>query len=115
MAKATLGAGNVDITLDGEPAVLRPSLQAAQSISRQNGGISGAVRAVGQFDFDAIVSVVTLGLGVTGAEAKEIPNKVWKTGLTELVGPVSSFLTILANGGRPISSGGEEGEDPQNQ
>ncbi|WP_404927156.1 hypothetical protein [Mesorhizobium sp. ORM16] len=112
MSKPALGAGNVDIELDGEKVTLRPSLQAAQSISRQSGGISGAVRSVGQYDFDTIVAVVTLGLGLTGNEAKEVPNRVYRTGLTDLIGPVSTYLTIIANGGRPMS-GGEGTEDPQ--
>lgn len=114
-SKAALGAGNVDIELAGEKVTLRPSLAAAQAISRQSGGISAAVAAVGGFDLDMIVSVVTLGLGVTGAEAKAIPDKVWRTGLTDLVGPVTKYLTIIANGGRPVDdAGGEEGADPQN-
>ncbi|ETA72341.1 MULTISPECIES: hypothetical protein [Mesorhizobium] len=112
MSKPALGAGNVEIELDGETVVLRPSLMAAQAISRQSGGISSAVRSVGNYDFDVIVSVVTLGLGATGQEAKAIPEKVWRTGLTDLIGPVSTYLTIIANGGRPMS-GGEEAADPQ--
>lgn len=112
MSKPALGAGNVTINLDGESVTLRPTLQAAQAISRQSGGISGAVRAVGQFDLDAIVSVVTLGLGLTGNDAKEVPGRVYRTGLTDLIGPVSNYLTILANGGRPVT-GGEEDADPQ--
>jgi len=111
--KAQLGAGNVEIELDGETVTLKPSLRAAQAISRQSGGISAAVAAVGRFDFDAIVSVVTLGLGASDAEAKAIPEKIFVTGLTDLVGPVTKFLTIIANGGRPIDqNGGEEAADP---
>ena len=114
-SKSSLGAGNVEIELDGETAILRPSLKTCQTISRQSGGISSAVAAVGRFDFDIIVSVVTLGLGVKDEEAKSIPEKVWRTGLTDLVGPVTKFLTIIANGGRPVDeNGGEEGEDPRN-
>jgi len=113
-SKAQLGAGNVEIELDGETVVLKPSLNACQTVSRQSGGISAAVAAVGRFDFDTVVSVVTLGLGATGSDAKAIPEKVWRTGLTDLVGPVTKYLTIIANGGRPVEdAGGEEGEDPQ--
>lgn len=107
-SKAALGSGNVEIELDGEAVTLRPTLQAAQAISRQSGGIIGAVNAVGRFEFDVIVAVVTLGLGLTGNEAKEVPGRVWRTGLSDLIGPVSTYLTILANGGRPVSTGGEE-------
>lgn len=100
------GAGNVEISLDGENVMLKPSLNACQAISRQSGGMSAAVAAVGRFDFDLIVSVVTLGLAATGDAAKSMPDKVWRTGLTDLVGPVTKYLMIIANGGRPVDENG---------
>ena len=96
------GNRNVEISLDGEKVALKPSLNACQTISRQSGGISAAVAAVGKFDLDVIVSVVTLGLGATGDAAKAIPDKVWRTGLADLVGPVTKYLMVIANGGRPV-------------
>jgi len=115
MAKATLGAGNVEIELDGQTVVLKPTLRAAQTISRQSGGILGAVERIGKFDLDTMIQVVTLGLNATGKEAQTIPDKVWETGMTELVAPVTKFLSILANGGRPVDEDGGEGDgDPQN-
>lgn len=115
MSNATLGAGNVAIILDGEDAVLRPSLKAAQTISKQSGGIIAAVQAVGRFDFETIVAVIALGLGVSQArEVQSLAEKVYSTGLTDLVEPVTKFLTIIANGGRPIETTGGEGEpDPR--
>ena len=113
MTKAKLGAGDVEMELDGETVTLRPTLKAARAISSQAGGISGAVEAVGKLDLDAVIGIVTLGLGLTGQEAREIPEKVWRTGLTELVDPVLQYLMILANGGRPIEDGGEEEADPR--
>lgn len=114
MTSASLGAGNVPITLDGEEAVLRPSLKAAQTISKQSGGIIAAVQAVGRFDFETIVAVIALGLGVSQArEVQTLAEKVYSTGLTDLVEPVTKFLTIIANGGRPVDGGGEGAKDPQ--
>ena len=114
MAKNHIGAGNVAIELDGETVVLRPNLKAAQNISRAKGGIMAAVEAVGRFDFDVIVNVIGLGLGVEGKEARELPERVYTTGLADLVGPVITYLTTLANGGRPVQeTGGEGTEDPQ--
>jgi hypothetical protein len=114
MTTASLGAGNVTITLDGEEVVLRPSLKAAQTISKQSGGIIAAVQAVGGFDFETIVSVIALGLGVSqGREVQALAEKVYATGLTDLVEPVTRFLTIVANGGRPVEAGGEGQKDPQ--
>jgi hypothetical protein len=114
MSKPHLGAGNVDIELAGEIVTLRPNLKAAQNISRAKGGIMAAIEAVGRFEFDVMVTVITLGLGVDGKEARDIPDKVFTTGMADLVTPVINYLTILANGGRPVQAAGGEGdEDPQ--
>lgn len=114
MSKATLGAGNVDITLDGETVTLRPTLRAAQTISKQSGGIMSAVQAVGRFDLEVMTSVIALGLNVTTPrEISDLAEKVWSTGMADLVEPVTRYLTILANGGRPVESGGEGAPDPR--
>ncbi len=114
MTNTHIGAGNVEIELDGEKMVLRPTLKAAQAISRQAGGIMGAISAIGKFDIDVMSNVVALGLGLEGKDARAIPEKVYATGMMELSGPVTQFLSNLSNGGRPLS-GGEGDEDPQNR
>lgn len=108
MSKASLGIGNVEIDLDGEKVVLRPTLKAAQTISRLNGGILGAVEAVVKFDLETITSVVALGLG---KEPKDVADRVFEAGIANLAPAVVRYLTIIANGGRP--SGGEEAADPR--
>ena len=111
MGKAAIGAGDVEIELDGEKAVLRPSLKAAQAISRQAGGIMGAMQALRTLDVDALTSVIALGLG---KEAKDVAEAVYRTGVADLTPPATLFLTMLANGGRPADdAGGEGGEDPR--
>lgn len=116
MSKTHIGAGNVEIELDGEIVTLRPTLKAAQNISRAKGGIMAAVEAVGRFDFDVMVTVIALGIGAEGKEARELPDKVWSTGMADLVQPVINFLTILANGGRPVQDNGGEGDaDPRDR
>lgn len=108
--KARLGAGDVEIELDGEIVTLRPTLRAMQTISRQRGGIVTAAEAVGRLDFDAMVQVIKLGLDT---DTRDIPEKVWRTGLGSLSGPLIRYLTILSNGGRPIDGGeASDGENP---
>lgn len=108
MTKATLGAGNVTITLVDEEVILRPTLRACQTISKQAGGIMSAVNAVGRFDIEVMTAVIALGLDIRKpAEVNELAEKVYTTGMADLVEPVTQYLSILANGGRPVS-GGEE-------
>lgn len=116
MAKTSLGAGNVDIELDGETVTLKPTLNAIQTISRQSEGIMGAVHKVGAFDFDMIVMVIGLGLNMTDRRAqRDLAEQVFSTGLADLIEPVTRYLSILANGGRPLPTdeGGEGGADPR--
>lgn len=112
-SKPRLGAGNVDITLDGEAVTLKPTLKAAQTLSRQTDGLMGAIERVTRFDLDTITSVVALG---TGREVKEVADAVWRTGVSDLAPSAIKYLGILANGGRPAdgSNGGEEDADPRN-
>ena len=109
MNKATIGAGDVSIKLDGEECVLRPSLGAARAASRLNGGIMAAVQAIGQFDFDMVVQVIALGLD---RKPSEIEDAVYNTSVAELAPFAITFLTNLANGGRPVDGGSGKG-NPQ--
>lgn len=111
-AKARLGAGNVEIELDGEPIVLKPTLKAAQTLSRQADGLLGAVQRVSRFDLDTITQVIALG---SGQKVTEVADAVWRTGVTELAEPVIRYISVLSNGGRPVdeSGGGEGDADPQ--
>lgn len=107
----SLGAGDVEITLEGEKATLRPTLRAAQAISKQSGGIIAAVNAVGRFDLETMTAVIALGLNVTSPNAlNALAEKIYTTGMADLVEPVTTYLTVLANGGKRVDRAGGEGE-----
>jgi len=114
MTKAKLGAGNVEIEIGGNTFVLKPNLKAAQTISRQTGGIRAALTAVSSFDLDTITTVIALGLNWDSKAAAALPEMVYETGVGSLVAPVTKYLVILANGGRPVGDdeGGEGDENP---
>lgn len=110
---AKLGAGDVQITLGGQARTLRPTLRAAQAISQRYGGFNKALETVSNFDLEVFTTVIIAGLGVSGNDAKEIPELVWSTGMPELTEPVTRYLAILANGGKPLDMDGGSGEaDP---
>lgn len=104
--KPRIGAGDVELDLDGERVVLRPTLRTAQRLSRQSGGLARAIERVGNLELDAMVEVVQAG---TGKDGSDIADKVWRTGLPPLAAPCIRFLSNLANGGRPASE--SEGSD----
>lgn len=108
-SKARIGAGDVEITLDGETKVLKPSLAACLAISRMAGGILGAMHRVSQLDFDAIVHVTKAGLDLTDKGAEGLDEKVYRTGIgykDGLAGNVTTYLENLANGGKPRKPAG---------
>lgn len=112
MAEPNVGSGDISITLDGEEYVLRPTANAALVISRQSGGLRGAIDSVLRLDMDVIVRVIQAGLGQqVSNKMKDLDVKVFKSGLTDqqggLVSKCVEFLHILANGGRPLDTEGD--------
>lgn len=114
MAKASLGAGDVQIVLDGETVTLRPTLKAALTISREAGGIMGAFRGLSELNFDVVNGIVAVGLGKKPAD---VEDAVWRTGIASLVPGCTKFVSIIANGGRPMdeADGGSEKGNPQSE
>lgn len=115
------GSGNVEIILDGREYVLRPSLDAALTLSRQSGGIRAAIAKVVDLDLDTIVSVIRLGIGREEAKRiKDLDRLIWESGLLdnqgELILRCVDFLSNIARGGRAPADGGSSGggstEDP---
>lgn len=111
---ASLGAGNVDVAVGEETITLKPTLKAAQTLSRQSGGLSTAINRVGALDIDTIVSVIAVGSGVaTGKDIEALAEKVFAAGPASMVEPVVRFLVNLANGGKPPVAGASTEENPQ--
>jgi hypothetical protein len=118
--KPRVGAGNVVITLGIEEYEkeyeLVPTLAAAQGVSRIGGGIRGAMDAIVKLDLDIITRVVQLGLGptVTKTVGPRLPDLIWQAGLTDSGGELAAkcieYLTMLSNGGRPITTTEEVGD-----
>jgi hypothetical protein len=118
MSKPRVGSGNITITLNGQDYELIPTLGAAQSISRLSGGLRGAIQSVMNLDLDTIDRIVKAGLGPT--VSREIgPNLgayVFDAGFTDQGGELASkcieYLTVLSNGGRPLTTTDEAPKDP---
>ena len=119
---AVPGDGNVTIILEnGEELTLRPTWGAARTISRQFGGISGAVERVVRMDMDVTVQVIMCGLGYMGTRKppQDLAERIWKTGFTDTTGAIGEstikYLHILANGGRPLpEDAAAAGSEPGN-
>jgi hypothetical protein len=110
------GSGDVELVLGPHTLLLRPTLNAGLGISRQAGGIRGAIDKVVNMDLDTIVSVIRLGIGPEEAKRlKNLDRLVYENGLMdaqgELLGRCVEFLSNLARGGRPAPPEGEEASE----
>lgn len=93
----------VKLILDGEEVELRPTPHAAIAISRRADGLVPALERVAKYDEDLIAGIIALGLG---ADPDLIEAKIARTGVAELVEPVTEFIYLLIGGGR-VPDGGE--------
>lgn len=105
MPKAEIGAGDVNIKTGKLDLTLKCSLRAAQTLSRNN-GLQGAVQRCVALEFETIHEVIVQGIG---KNAKELPALIYDAGLRNLNGPCITFLTNLANGGKPPKDEEDEG------
>jgi hypothetical protein len=98
-----MNLGEVSVFLNKEELILKPTYQAASRISNQFNGFRDARQALVAENFDAVVFILRIGLNISGAEARELPERVYKNGITaELLIPMIEYIGILANGGRPV-------------
>lgn len=105
MTEHNIGEGNIEIELDGEVITLKPSLKAALTLSNAPGGIPAMVQRCINLEMDALVNVIACGLGMM---SKDLPERVYNTGLFMVSGRCIRFLNVLANGGRPLRDDKEE-------
>lgn len=110
-----LSAGEVEIVLDGETRVLRPTLAAMSTLSRMHGGLGGVRDALVAQNFDVVCNVIRHGLGLKDADEKPLRAKVWRTAMDgALLIPLIRYVAILGNGGRPLdeeeAAAGDDGQ-----
>ncbi|WP_342640938.1 hypothetical protein [Rhodoligotrophos ferricapiens] len=97
----------VEIELDGERITLRPTLEAAMLVDTQFGGYTAAFQALLNHSLSAAITIISAGSG--RSVNNDLRAKVYQHGVRNLVGPLSRFVTILANGGREPSGDDDEG------
>lgn len=101
--------GDVDISLNGDKSTLRCTLRAAKEINASFGDYVTAQRRLATYDLAAYVAIVAAGLGKT---SKEVEAAVYNNGMVELTKPLSDYVNLLANGGRPLKTDDEAAKAP---
>ncbi len=115
MAESRINSGEINITFDDDNLVLKPTLQAATAINRQFDGFANARAALVRESFDAVVFILRVGLNLNNRDARDLPERVYKNGITaELLIPLIEYVAVLGNGGRPVNlneTTSDQGED----
>lgn len=103
----------VTIEIDGDEVTLVPSPDAIITLSRAYDGFRPLLDALARFNFDAATATIIAGLGLEGRAAKEMAEKVARNSIIDLVPPLTAYVMILLNGGKPLSDEEvTEGSDP---
>lgn len=110
MSQPEIGAGDIEIELDGNILYLKPTLSACQRISAMRGGLNASIEKCLQMDFDAICQVISAGLDLNPTQSKMIPEAVFKAGLYDVSAKAIEFISVVGNGGRPLDEDDDEGE-----
>lgn len=108
--EAKVNDGLISVMVTGEEMVMKPTLEAAITLSSSAGGITGMVERCLNYDFDAIHAVMVAGVGYSS----DLKERVYKEGMINLAPRCIEFLHVLANGGRSIvhDEEEEESDDP---
>lgn len=110
---SALAAGEMEVPLYGGAVVLTSNLLACKLLSRHFGGVQPAMTRVAAGDIEAFILVVRAGLGIANdaeARARDVDERVFRTGILTLTSPLTDFLINTANGGKPI---GAEDAEPE--
>ena len=110
-----INAGETPVSFDGQDLWLKPTIRAAQAINRQFDGFANARAALVRENFDATVFVLRMGLNLSDRDTKDLPERVYKNGMTaELLISLIKYVAILGNGGRPLPDEPEDNLDNLN-
>jgi hypothetical protein len=94
------GSADIPLTLDGEEVFLKPTLDACLGISRLHNAPITTAGKITDMDFDTILMVLALGLGVE--PNKKLQEKLYRTGVLFVRDPLIKFVHVVNNGGRPV-------------
>lgn len=87
----------VSVTLDGEEIPLAVNLKAAIAVNKIAGGFVPLFNRIAQADFEVFGAIIAAG---SGRSLPEIEAAVFRSGVTDIVAPITEYVTILATGGR---------------
>jgi hypothetical protein len=99
-----LNSGEVVVDLETKQYVLKPTINAWRTISRQYGGMAQARANLVAENVETMIFIIRIGSGLPDKQLRNLDEEVFKAGIkaeTVLI-PLLRYMGILANGGRPL-------------
>lgn len=107
--------GTVELVLDDRTYKLRPTMDAADRIDREFGGIGPALERVRAMSVGAIANLVIIGVGTTSKGGKEkLKELVWQEGVAAVAPAVVEFLLGLLDPSGKQADADDAEPDPKN-
>lgn len=89
--------GTVEIVLDDETYVLKPTLGAVRAIEAYFGGLRGASQAINALSVDGCAVIIAGGAGLSGKAAEAVAEQVWQAGVLDVSVQLNAYLVALYN------------------
>lgn len=102
--------GHVQIELGDDEVVLKPTGRALERLEKQYDGLVGVVEGLTRFRLKAYVDVVMAGSGAKPTDRDKVTEEVFSAGMINLLQPLTRFVNILGNGGRPPKDEEQDGD-----
>jgi len=109
--------GELSLKLDEETITLKATPHALRVVLTKHGGMRKAIEKVFMMESDIMEDIIEAGLAPEKINRQILSENVFKTGIINLVGPLTEYLMLLANGGKkpeenkPKGDGDSEGEN----
>jgi len=100
--------GVIDIELDGSPYTLVASAKAMRDINAAFGGMQNAYAALQNLNTASLE--VILRAGLSRKDSNDLEEKIFRTGVQELLLPAMQFVLMVNNGGKHPDNVAEEKE-----
>jgi hypothetical protein len=111
-----LDHSHVVLETANETYKLAYNAKSVKAVNRRFGNIREALNQVASFNYDAILFVVATGANVEGKKAeRELEDEIIETGLTEVLGPVQKYCTLLLTGRHPDLDDPADDDEPEPQ
>jgi hypothetical protein len=113
--RMTMGEVKLDLT-DGEgkarTVTLRPTPQAALTLSDASGGLATIINRLGAVDMRAMATVIHVGSGGKSVSMDEAIDLVFYTTPKEVSQKLFDFVSMLGRGGKPSETEPKDGARP---